>query len=290
MAIRFTLPTGGSGDIKDLVFSILADEHPLKLIELTNLIKRRYGRPVTFQGVRKAVLQLVEEGVLERRGNEFEISRAWVQESKRFLDGLYLKLVEKKGAATRRRHDSLGGDVSVFTFGSVNEMMRAWEDISDGWYRGFRKGEYGVNCYQAAHSWEVLLHPDIETKLMGGAVRRGVRAYILCTENTPLDRSLARFHERLGVRFVINPSLSSFDKSYYVGTYGPLIIQAKYPAKIVKRLDAFFRKSKDIDGLDLAELSGIANAKAEVKMTVIRNLEMAKQINASAFARMGIEE
>jgi hypothetical protein len=188
----------------------------------------------------------------------------------------------------KAKYDSIRGEVSVFVFDSINEMMRVWEDLSDEWYKGFRKGEYGVNCYQAAHSWEVLLHPDVEAKLMAGAVKRGIEAYILCTENTPLDRSLAKFHGRIGVKMVINPSVSSFDKSYYIGTYGPLIFQAKYPDRIVKRLDSFFRRNQDISNLDLSELSNIANSKIKIKMTIIRNLEMAKQINASIFSKMDL--
>lgn len=284
------LPLGETSDVKNLIFLILSEEYPLKIIELTNFIKRRYGKSVTFQGVRKALLQLVAEGIIVKDGNEFAINKAWVQESKQFLDKLYLLLVEGKSSQKRKKYDSLGGEVSVFVFNSINEMVRVWEDLSDAWYKSFKKGEYNVNCYQAAHSWEVLLHPDVEAQLMGQCKQRGIKAYILCTENTPLDRSLAKFHEQIGVKVVINPSSSSFDKSHYIGTYGPLIIQAKYPQEIVKKLDAFFKKNSDIEHLDLSELSAIANTKVMVKMTVIKNLEMAKQINASIFSQMGIEQ
>lgn len=299
MTIKMTLPISGKiekgnegkSDVKNLIFSILTEEYPLKIIELTNFIKRRYGRSVTFQGVRKALMQLVVEGVVVRKENEFEINKNWVKESKVFLDKLYLKLVEeehnkKSKKLNTNNYDSIGGDVSVFVFDSINEMVRVWEDLSDEWFKNFKKGEYNVNCYQAAHSWEVLLHPDIEAKLMAQAKKKGIKAHILCTENTPLDRSLVRFHQKIGVKMVINHSSSTFDKSHYIGTYGPLIIQAKYPAEIVKKLDVFFKKNKDLANLDLAELSSIANIKLKVKMTVIKNLDMAKQINASILAKI----
>ena len=300
MAVRFVLPISGQSinaskasndmkkDVKDLVFSILAEEYPLKIIELTNFIRRRYGRSVTFQGVRKAIMQLVDDGVVIRTEKEFMINKEWVQNSKKILDKLYINLVEGKKKKYSKKFDSIGGDVSVFAFNSINEMVKVWEDLSDEWYKSFRKGEheYNINCYQAAHSWEVLLHPDVEAKLMSQCKKKGIKAYILCTENTPLDRSLARFHDKIGVKVVINPSSSSFDKSHYIGTYGSLIIQAKYPQKIVKRLDEFFRKNQDIGNINLSELSEIANAKVKVKMTVIKNLEMAKQINSSIFSKM----
>jgi len=64
MSLEIVLPMGNKGDVKDLVFTILTKEYPLKLIQLTNFIRKRYGKSVTFQAVRKAVLQLVSENIL----------------------------------------------------------------------------------------------------------------------------------------------------------------------------------------------------------------------------------
>ncbi|MBW2990343.1 hypothetical protein KY348_01420, partial [Candidatus Woesearchaeota archaeon] len=63
MALSVTLPFGQKDNIKNLVFTILTKEYPLKIIELTNFIRKRYGKSVTFQAVRKAVLELVEAEV-----------------------------------------------------------------------------------------------------------------------------------------------------------------------------------------------------------------------------------
>jgi hypothetical protein len=284
MVLKVVLPLGEKDDVKNLVFTILSEEYPLKIIELTNFIKKRYGKSVTFQGVRKALMQLTESRVLIKSNNEFSINKNWVEESKSFLDKLYLNLSNDKKKNSKT--DSIGGEVSVFTFNSIAEMMRAWEDISEKWYSNYKKGEYPVNCYQAAHSWEILIYPNIEAKLMGLTKTKGIKAYILCTENTPLDRSIVKFHAKFGVKMVIVPSSSNFDKSHYIGTYGPTILQAKYPGEIVKKLDSFFKRNTSIEDLDLAELSKIVNLKVQVKMTVIKNLEMAKQINSSILSQM----
>ena len=83
-----------------------------------------------------------------------------------------------------------------------------------------------------------------------------------------------------------NPSSSSFDKTYYVGTYGETLVQVHYPPEIVEKLEKFFKKNKTIDDLDLHELSEIVNKKQEIKLTVIKNLSMAKQINKSIISQI----
>ncbi|VVB99197.1 Uncharacterised protein [uncultured archaeon] len=285
MALRLVLPYEEGGDVKDLVVTILSSEYPLKLIELTNYIRKRYGKSVSFQAVRKAAMQLEGEGVLQRHGREFSIRKEWVLESRKFLDALHLKL--SREGKTRTRSETIGSEVSIFTFDSLIEMIRAWEDISDVWFKSFKKGDYNVNCYQAPHSWEVLTHPEEEARLMSQSKAKGIRSYILCVEDTPLDRSIVNFHKKIGVKMKICASASKFDKSYYVGTYGDLVLQATYPPEMVKRLDDFFRKNTSIEELDLAELSRIVNAKTKVKMTAIKNLEMARHVNNSIISQMG---
>ena len=75
MTLQISLPLGDKQNVKNLVFTILTREYPLKLIQLTNFIRKRYGRAVTFQAVRKATLELVKEEVLIRLSNEFSINK-----------------------------------------------------------------------------------------------------------------------------------------------------------------------------------------------------------------------
>lgn len=284
MALRTSLPFGKKEGVKDLVFTILSKEYPLRIIQLTNFIKKRYGKSVTFQAVRKAVLELTSEDVLTKRENKYSINKKWVLETKTKLDGLFVYL--NKNLTTPKDVHAVSEEVSVFTFHSLNELMKFWQDLIDDWYVNFKKGEPNINCYQAAHAWEGLLHLDREKELMGQLKKKGIVSYILSKGNTQLDRNIRKFYKSLGIKVAINSSMSSFDKSYYVGTYGDLVVQTQYPEGIIKDLDRFFRKNNTIKDLDLKELSDIVNRKRGIKLTVIKNLAMAKQINKSIIAQM----
>jgi len=96
MAVNITLPFGKEDSVKNLVFSILTKEYPLKIIELTTFIRKRYGKSVTFQAVRKAILELVDEEILIKKSNEFLISKQWVKNSKIVPDELYEELTREK--------------------------------------------------------------------------------------------------------------------------------------------------------------------------------------------------
>ena len=279
MVIRTTLPFGEKKNVKDLVFTILTKEYPLKIIELTNLIRKRYGRGVTFQAVRKAILELVEENVLGKKGKEFSINKEWVYETKTTLNDLYEDLTKKK--TTPKSIESIKGEISVFTFNSINELMKFWEDIIDDWYENYKKGGLNINCYQGIHGWEGLLHPDREKVLMGRLKKKGIKSYALSSNKTPLDRYIWKFYKSIGLKVGYFKTTSSFDKNHYIATYGDIIVQATYPKKIVEEMERFFKKNKTIEDLNLKELSDIANKKVKVQLTVIKNKAMAEQINKS---------
>ncbi|MBW2997398.1 hypothetical protein KY349_03605, partial [Candidatus Woesearchaeota archaeon] len=154
------------------------------------------------------------------------------------------------------------------------------------WFENFKKGDPNINCYQGAHGWEGLLHADREKTMMGRLKKKGIKSYALSTGNTPLDRYIWRFYKSIGLKVGFHPSSSAFDRSYYVATYGETIVQTTYPAWIVQALDNFFKKNKSIEYMNLKELSDIVNRKIQIKLTVIKNLRMAKQINKSIISQM----
>ncbi len=279
MTLQLILPMGKKSDVKNLVFTILTKEYPLKLIELTNIIRKRYGKSVTFQAVRKAVIGLVEEDVLEQEGFGYSINKAWVKKSKQLMDDLYEKIYQEK--TTPKKVDAIAGEVSVFTFNSLNEMMKFWQDLIDDWYTHFKKGDPNINMYKAAHIWEGILHINKEKEVMEKLKKKGIKSYAFIVGNTPLDKNIQKFYTSIGIDTKIEPSSSSFDRGYYVGTYGEMIVQAQYPTDIVKELDLFFKKNKTIKDLDLKQLSDIVSKKRVIKLTVIKNAAMVKQINKS---------
>lgn len=282
MALQITLPFGKKDNTKNLIFSILIYDYPLKIIELTNLLHKRYGKSVTFQAVRQAVLELVEDDVLIRKNTTFEINKDWIKETISVLHSIDDSLNKQKSSKV----ESINGEITVMEFGSLGELMKFSEEFIDDWCKKLKKGDPNINCYQGEHYWEALLYPDKEREMILRLKKKGVKAYSLMTSNMVLDRTIAQFYRKLGLTVVNQQSNSRFDKSYYVATYGDIIAEARYPEKLVKELDLFFKKNKTLEKLDLNELSRIVNKKYPMKTTIITNPEMAKQINNSIMLQM----
>lgn len=283
MALQLTLPFGDKQSIKNLVFSILTKEYPLKLIELHNLIKKRYGRSTTYQATRKAVRELVYEGVLTEKSKQYRINTEWVRQSKEVLDALSIELRQgpRKGS-----EESIAGAVTVYEFESLHSLMEFWQSLVDDWVDNYKVGDQRENYYQAHHAWEALSHLSHEQKMMTRLIKKGIRSVTLITGNTALDRSIKNFYTSIGVSTHIRPSQSTFDKGYHVGTYGDIVVHTTLPPKLINSIDNFFHTNKSVETLNLNALSKIIESKIPVKLTVIKDAQMAKHIRQSILSQI----
>lgn len=276
MDLESLFPFESKKSIRGLILSILVNESPLKTFEITALIRKRYGRKISFQAVSKEILYLVNEDVLIKKDRDISINKEWVQKVKNNFEEIYNKVVLGK----KLEKKSLGEEISVFDFNSLKEMMDYWYKIIGGWFKGFNKGDYNVNCYQSYHAWEVLLHLDKEEETIGQLKKKGIKSYFV-TGSTKLDKNIVKFYKKIGAKAKSIDAKTTFDKTYLIGTYGDIIVQIKLPEEIIIKIDNFFKKHQSIDSYNLSELLKIIKSKQKISMTVIKNLEMAKHINKS---------
>ncbi len=72
---------------KDLIVHLLLQEHPITAKKVYNRLRIGAGKNITFQGVYKALMELVEEGVVVKNPeNEYELSIEWVFALKKFVE------------------------------------------------------------------------------------------------------------------------------------------------------------------------------------------------------------
>jgi hypothetical protein len=283
VSLQLVVPFGKKATAKNLVFTILTKEYPLRQIALYNLIKKRYGKNITYQAVRKAVLELTEENVLEEKEKAYQINFEWVRTSKELLETLQKDL---RAGPKKATEESLAGDVTVYEFSSLNELFQFWQELVKDWFKELKQGPKVHNCYQGAHLCEVLLHQHGEREAFRRLKEKNVKSVGVITGNAPLDHATKNFYKSIGIDVYIRPSASTFDRGYYVATYGDLIVSYTLPKHFVDAIDRFFHKNRSVETLNLEELSRIVDKKATVKFTVIKNAEMAKHINQSILAQI----
>jgi hypothetical protein len=274
--LELSIPQPGedSKNAKDLVFTILTQEQPLSLIELTNRIHASYNLNLSYQAIRKAVNALHEEGVLIKEGKRYRISKDWVLSLKSFFD----KLLEQYESGTKVHkftQDMAKENYAVYTLHTMLDVDNFWNDVLMHWMAHEKENKVHVSYYH--YGWWFLFNLGEETKLYESYRKHGIKTYALCYRDLPLNRWGLELYRQSGTKTQIidRPDL---DEAMAVNILGDMIIQVRYPPHLIKRIRKFYEKYNNIQNMSPSEITQIVHEPCEIKMTIIKNPTMAKEL------------
>lgn len=253
-------PNEAKGNVKDLVFSILSQEHPLTLSRIFDSIKSKYSVSVTYQGVRKAVDSLVKEDVLLKKGKIYEINREWITHAKNYLQNLERSyFLQPK---TTFKTLTSGKDYKEYRVSSLYELDLFWSDIIINWSEEREKAEEKVIAAKIGHLWWMLINLGNETKLNKSLIKKGINFYMVSWKDSQLDKWALNINKNIGIRTKV---IREKPKEYVdTNVIGNLIIQVRYPEKIIRKLESFYRKYNSVDDMNSLQISNICHEETEI--------------------------
>ncbi|MBT4540800.1 hypothetical protein HOC35_04775 [Candidatus Woesearchaeota archaeon] len=285
MAIEITTPSLGTAKktTKDLVISTLMYEYPLTLAKITNSIKKKFHASVTFQGVRKAVNQLVENEVIVKIGEKskhYQLNKEWIVKLRDFAEQMHESYYSKSKGI--REVEAIGEDIKVYTFDNLIDLDKFWDKLITRWFEADKDNpKKKVYAQLSGHTWYVLGQLGEETAILETIKKHNINFYIFANDNTFLDRWSKKYYNDLGFHYTTNKSKKRNTNARYFSVYNDLIVQAEYPQKIADEIDEVYNNTKDFESFDATKLIRILREKAELKVTVMRNPIVAEQLRES---------
>lgn len=284
MSLEITTPSLGKTkkSAKDLIISTLTFNYPLTLSKLTNNIKKKYGASVTFQGVRKAVNLLIEQGIVEKKGKEFLLNKNWIRDLRDFSDELYDSYFSENPGI--KDIETITEDMKIYTFDNLIEVDLFWNKIITKWFSTHPEIKERVYVQQFAHMWPVLGQMQEEASITNVIHKYNLKFYILNNGNTKLDKWCKNYYEGLGAFYTTNPKGKKEENDKYYSIYGDFIIQTTYPKEIANQIDEIYESSTNFENFKAHELIKILKRKIEIKVMVMKNSLIAEQLRKGILA------
>jgi len=282
MPVSFTLPLFEQkpSTVKDMVFTILTTKYPLSLIELLNTIKRQYNISISFQSVRKAVLELVNSKVLIKEDKKFSINQGWILEMIKFGNFLQKQYFTKSESNDITKIE-VGQNVTIYTIPRLIDMDNIWASIISNKITNIKENEPKVIAFASVHFWWVIVNLAQETELMKNMNEQGIKSYFACYGNKPLDKWIVNYYKDIKISSKSIKKPNDFINGHNIGVYGNLIIQATHPKETADKINKFFEKYKRIEDIKPAEIMSIVTENINIKMTVIEDHLLAKTTRES---------
>jgi len=263
------LPEFGKKSTKELIIDVLQFDQPLTLTKIMNVMKKKFGVSVTFQGVRKATNQLVENGVLEKTGKEYMISKEWVWKLRDFAEQLQESLFAEKNKV--REVQTVSDDLKVYTFDNMIELD-VFVNILIG--RWFEESPGSTYYQQAGHAYFMMGHMEEETKILEKMKKFNVDFYTLTGGKTPLDKWAASYYKNQEFHY----ESGAGNTNRYFAIYNDNVFQWETPPELTEAIDAVYTKAKDFKNLNVVALTHLFRKQTTLKVTVMKNAVIAEQL------------
>src|SRR3989344_5311811 len=193
---------------KDIIITILSNEQPLSIIEIYNRAKKQHNLGITYQGIRRAVDILCEEGVLSKENRKYSINKKWVIELKGFIDRLLLNSDNTKKVVLFNE-EIAKEDYAVYTFNNLYDLDNFWSELILHWVKSLKKGDNNHYFSYYHYGFWFLLNLGKETKLFEEVKKRKCITNVICLKRNPINEWGIELYKKIGINAIFNEGINS---------------------------------------------------------------------------------
>ncbi len=275
MALDFLTAQKGKELVKIQIIQVLSKEHPLSLMKLHRKLGKEFKTSVSFQATRKAANLLLDAGVLSKnQSKEYEISKKWIFDSKKFFDKLsetYYSKVHSKVFNKLFKEQ----DYAEYKLSSLFELDNFWSDIMLQWVDNLASGEPKEVLGGLNFGWWWMINLGNETSLWEYYNKKGVKSWIVYAGKNLINEFAAKNNTFMGTK-TITAKEPIFQEGIDVNVLGYNIVQVYYPKNIFNKIKELIKKYKSIDEIKSSELNKLLNTKGNIRFIYFKNPEVAK--------------
>jgi len=256
---------GKKGSSRNSVLSVLSKQWPLSAKELHREVNKISASEVSYQAVHQLVNLLEEDGVLEKQGSKFLISKNYIEELKRTgseLEQAYS--VEKKPELKTEQK----------TFNSVIDLGRF---ILFEFYNYPKAKEVPTVCHW--HAMYSLIGLSKQEIAQMKKQTKDKKFWVLCQGKSFVDSFLANAFEQFGVKVKLGVPCAFTCDLIVVGDF---IMEIYYEPEHKKIWKKMWENTKNIHDFDLNKELDSMFGKHPIRVVIFEDASVAEQIREQA--------
>lgn len=249
---------GKKASTRDLIIKILSEEPSLSVKQLHERVTKRAEQNITYQAVHKCVLQLLGEGIIDKTGATFQISKKWLEEIKKFG--------EKTSLDYNAQNKNSGKTFSRLIFNNFMDLGRY--TINEFFVFPNPENKPAICCFY--HTWGPIGATEQEFENLKKLFSIN-KHYSISVKDTFLDRYFADFLSKMGK--ICKTGISFFPEEIFV--QGDFVAQVFYPLDYLSKIDKIFSSTSNIQEFDLAKIMEIYGEHHKIYVLIFEDKEVA---------------
>jgi len=261
----------GEKNTKNLIIMVLAGEWPLSVQDICNTIHDNYDPKITYQGIRKAVLLLEKQGVLQNEPAGYKVNPKWAETAYDFYAELRENAKPSSGIGLRRmpayysRTYEFEGPAAEAYHWAIKLHLKAFTEAPAN-----RKDSTCIHVHMLP---PILLKPE-EFGVIKSFSEQG-KHYIATPSNTKADKIFLDVFSEFGVKSKAGAKVPKDCDCFVVGD---CLIETFCPKKMRNDVDKAYKKADKVDDKFLATIQKIyMSDRNRTKVVITNNPEKAQR-------------
>ena len=255
---------GKADSSKDLIIKILSEKWPLTAKEIYSKVKKESKQAISYQAVHKAIGELLEGKVIEKSGQAYLLSLAWVDSNALLFSNLhasytndFIKSVEGKTL----EFDTLYA-ADKFLMQSLSKFLQILP-------------KKPVLCLHWNHLWLPLFLSREDYASVKG-IGKLFKGFSLSKGSDPIDNWCSDFWTTAGIRSKTGLDVAS---TFDIIAVNDFVIQVFYAPEIKQKLNKIYSKTKHVKDLDIDDFfQSVFEKKTRVLVKVSKDPLLAEEL------------
>ncbi len=278
MGINLYLPdiANQKATVKDHIILILSSDWPLSTQKIYHRIKKMFGIDCTYQAVFKAVNELLKMEVVSKEKSAYQINLKWLKQVHRFTETTESNYYAKNrlNLIDGIKDSKKEGNISILTFRTMFDVEKYIYYLVK--HHIMNSARRQMICCHHNHEWRPLYYMRAEYNWVKKLKELGWDSYILCANNTAIDKFCSRFYKNLGCSVKLNTKCAS---TCELVVFGDIMIEIYLPHDIIVIMDKEFSKIKDISQVRPEEMiTRIFERENDIQVVIRKDINIANQI------------
>ncbi|MBN2126918.1 MAG: hypothetical protein JW703_00835 [Candidatus Diapherotrites archaeon] len=258
---------------KELIVRVLGREWPLTGKEIFNKVQKESDKSISYQGVQKQVKELVERTVLTKSIDGFQLNIEWLDLNKKTSE----ELLEKYGSFSKFKGDQF----SVL----LNSCYECDKFLLSMLIKSIPKNDSKTFIGLHWNHFWIPLFFSVKEYFMMKSFFSLYSKYAITPSNTVVDNWCAEYWKGHGLKTKLGVPLP-LGRDLVI--CGDIIMEVIYPKKLVKKIDVFFKKVKNINELNINQLfEEIFLMPVKIPVIVTKNPELAEKLKKETMELFG---
>jgi len=257
---------------KSIIIKALTANQELTNIQLQRIIKRDFGKKITYQAIRQALTELVQDGILNKKEKLYSINPAWV------ADIVLATNILEKAIIRQHKVKKVDKETTQIQLKNMYELGHFILFSLENKYFDFTKNN--DLYFQLNHLWVPFFDKYKREKL--AHMFKTNKTLMIIKGKSIGDRILQNWYKKLG-KSEIGVKFSS-PCDYIV--HGDTVVEIYMAKELQKKMDQVY-SIKNVFKYNLSqELGNLVYHNYGIQIIITRNKEIAEQIKEQITQRI----